>query len=163
MWALGGRSWGYLLCYLDYLEVCSVPVMVAEKESFSVDPAVLSFTLKVALNDNVPDVRAYTPVPLITVAIPFTMTEVGVEVAAAQALCLEEAITTTLRRPLGEEMKPLAEKLVHWLVAETDGTVPLMVLAPSLVDVPFPLRDVVETVVADEPEEPFIRRPRVPV
>ena len=61
------------------------PVSVALKASLSLEPAVVDLMENEPVNLRVPDTPLYLPRPPVTLATPFTLTEVGALSPAAQA------------------------------------------------------------------------------
>jgi len=94
-------------------------VSVALNESLSLEPAVVDWIEKLPLKLSVPVAPLNLPVPLRTVARPFTVTGDGAALLTAHAWVLDEETTRNLR-PLGPASAPAPEKGSHVLAAEPD-------------------------------------------
>ena len=78
---------------------------VALNESLSLEPAVVDWIEKLPLKLSVPVAPLNLPVPLRTVATPFTVTGDGAALLTAHAWVLDEETTRNLR-PLGPASAP---------------------------------------------------------
>ena len=76
-----------------------MPVSVALKLSFSLDPAVVDLIENVPLTLRVPFAPANLPVPLVTVALPVTETVVGAAESAAQAFEVVASVRCSVEPP----------------------------------------------------------------